>query len=105
MSKAQIDILSDYIMGNIEDEPSKSEGAGDTAIRIIEQLQAENDMYFQLEDNNWDLRCEDAPTGGDDLDILWKVIEHYQTKPHDRVIGQGHTVKDALKQALKGGGK
>ena len=42
MSKEQIDILADWIMSNIKGEPSESEGAGDTAIRIIKRLQAEN---------------------------------------------------------------
>ncbi len=40
MSETQIDILSDFIMANVKGEPSRSEGAGDTAVRIIEQLQA-----------------------------------------------------------------
>ncbi len=43
MAKEQIDILAEFIMANIDGEPSQSEGAGDTAIRIIKQLQAELD--------------------------------------------------------------
>lgn len=38
----QIEKLATFIMAEIEGEPSQSEGAGDTAIRIIKQLQAEN---------------------------------------------------------------
>ena len=41
--KAQIDILADYIVANVDGEPSRSEGAGDCAIRIITKLKAEND--------------------------------------------------------------
>jgi len=42
MNKEQIDILADFIMEHVGGEPSKDEGAGDTAIRIIKQLQAKN---------------------------------------------------------------
>lgn len=37
----QIDKLANFIMSEIEGEPSQNEGAGDTAIRIIKKLQAE----------------------------------------------------------------
>lgn len=33
--KSQIDLLADYIMAEIPGEPSASEGAGDTAIRLL----------------------------------------------------------------------
>ena len=36
----QIDKLAKFIMAEVEGEPSENEGAGDTAIRIIKQLQA-----------------------------------------------------------------
>ena len=42
MAKKQIEILADFIMANVDGEPSQNEGAGDTAIRIIKHLQAEN---------------------------------------------------------------
>ena len=41
--KTQIDILADFIMANVDGEPSRSEGAGDCAIRIITELKAERD--------------------------------------------------------------
>ncbi len=41
----QIDKLANFIMAEIEGEPSQSEGAGDTAIRIIKQLQTKNEKY------------------------------------------------------------
>lgn len=50
MKKSQIDILADFIMAEVDGEPSLSEGAGDTAIRIIKQLQAEintNEQQFK----------------------------------------------------------
>lgn len=59
------------------------------------------ELYKKLEENSWDLRCVDVSTGGDDYDILWVVIEHYQSKPHDRDIGSGKTPLEAIKEALK----
>ncbi len=40
MAKTQIDLLADYIMAEIPGEPSENEGAGDTAIRLLEQGKA-----------------------------------------------------------------
>ena len=36
-AKQQIKILADYIMAEIPGEPSRSEGAGDTAVRLLKQ--------------------------------------------------------------------
>lgn len=41
--KSQIDILADFIMEHVPGEPSHSEGAGDCAIRIIQELQRSNE--------------------------------------------------------------
>ena len=41
MAKTQMDLLADYIMAEIPGEPSQSEGAGDTAIRVITTLRAQ----------------------------------------------------------------
>ena len=38
----QIDILANFIMAEIDGEPSRNEGAGNTAIRIIKALRAKN---------------------------------------------------------------
>ena len=65
------------------------------------QLQAELDKYKALEENDWDLRCVDIPSGGDDFSIAWQVIEHYMAKPRERIIGRGLTPIEALEQALK----
>lgn len=43
----QIDILANFIMGEIEGEPNRSEGAGDCAIRIIRKQEAELDRVAQ----------------------------------------------------------
>lgn len=44
-----------------------------------------------LQENSCDLRCIGAPTGGDDYDINWIVIEHHQATPHEREIGRSYT--------------
>ena len=33
----QIDLLANYIMGEIPNEPSCNEGAGDTAVRLLKE--------------------------------------------------------------------
>lgn len=43
-----------------------------------------------LRDNTCDLRCIDVPTGGDDSEVDWIVIEHHMAKPHEREIGRGY---------------
>ena len=40
-AKSQIDRLGKFIMDEVPGEPSRSEGAVDTAIRIIRELRAE----------------------------------------------------------------
>ena len=39
--KAQIDLLANYIMAEIPDEINRSEGAGDTAIRLLKAYRKE----------------------------------------------------------------
>ena len=39
----QIEKLAAFIMAEVDGEPSQSEGAGDTAIRVIKSLEAENE--------------------------------------------------------------
>jgi len=41
MAKSQIDLLADYVMAEISGEPSRNEGAGDTAIRLLKAYRAE----------------------------------------------------------------
>ncbi len=52
-----------------------------------------------LEDNCYDIRCVDCPTGGDDSDIGWRVISHHMDKPNERVEGYGSTPIQALEDA------
>lgn len=61
---------------------------------------AEDDYLSILAGQCWDLRCIDIPTGGDDSDIAWIVIEHHMAKPHERQIGHGRTPKEAIDAAL-----
>jgi len=62
MKKEQIEVLADFIMANIKGEPSKSEGAGDTAIRIIKQLQTKI-KQLEAELDKWKPKVQDDPHG------------------------------------------
>lgn len=42
-----------------------------------------------LRDECWDLRCFSVPTGGDDADVAWKIVGHWQAEPHERTIAEG----------------
>lgn len=59
-----------------------------------------------LQENSCDLRCIGVPTGGDDYDINWIVIEHHQATPHEREIGRSYTddPRVAIDAARKQGG-
>ena len=52
-----------------------------------------------LQHNSWDLRCFDHTDGED---IGWRVIEHYQAEPRERVIAEvfEDNPRYAIKQAL-----
>lgn len=41
-----------------------------------------------LVNESWDLRCFSIPTGGDDYDIGWRVVGHWQAEPHERTIAE-----------------
>ena len=53
-----------------------------------------------LEDNCWDLRCIDIPTGAGDADVGWNVIEHHMAPPKERIVGTGNNPAAALADAL-----
>jgi hypothetical protein len=54
-----------------------------------------------LEANTCDLRCVSVPTGGDDADVLWEVVEHHMPPKGERVIGYGKTPRLAVIDAEK----
>lgn len=60
------------------------------------------DWLTTIEDNCWDLRCVNVPTGGDDYDVGWRVIEHYMAHPNERIIGYGNSPLEALNDAKSG---
>lgn len=57
-------------------------------------------LLEDLEAASCTLKCVNVPTGGDDFDITWEVIEHYMDKPNERVIGCGTSPIDALNDAF-----
>lgn len=40
-AEAQLEYLANFIMAEVDGEPSQNEGAGECAVRIIRELQAE----------------------------------------------------------------
>lgn len=56
-----------------------------------------------IQHESWDLRCFNIPTGGDDCDIGWSVIGHWQAEPHERVIAEVYVddPRTAIRIALK----
>jgi len=58
-----------------------------------------------LRSESWDLRCFDIPTGGDDSDIGWRVIGHWQAEPCERVVAEVYydDPRAALKAAMEAG--
>ncbi|EKY30603.1 hypothetical protein HMPREF0185_00182 [Brevundimonas diminuta 470-4] len=59
-------------------------------------------LFKALRDHSWDLRCFDIPTGGDDYDIGWRVVGHWQAEPRERAIAEVFTDNpaEAVRQAL-----
>jgi hypothetical protein len=59
-------------------------------------------MLRELEERTCDLRCRNVPTGGDDYDVEWFVIEHHMAEPKEREIGQGRDAVEAMLVAFHG---
>ncbi|WP_179090928.1 hypothetical protein, partial [Burkholderia pseudomallei] len=57
-----------------------------------------------LRDECCDLRSVSVPTGGDDYEVNWIVIQHHMTAPHEREIGRGFSddPRDAIDAARIG---
>ncbi|EKS37798.1 hypothetical protein [Afipia clevelandensis] len=87
--------LGGFVQGSIATKQSTDpEGSSrtETALDILEQ-------------NCWDLRCVDIPTGAGDADIGWHIVEHHMAPPKERIIGYGNAPLDALMDAMSRGPK
>lgn len=54
-----------------------------------------------IEDECLDVRCINEPTGGDDYDVGWIVIEHYEAEPQERRVGYGRSPAEAIDEAWR----
>lgn len=56
-----------------------------------------------LRDGSLDLRCFNVPTGGDDCEIHWRVIEHHMAEPREREIGRSYSddPREAIDAAMQ----
>ena len=59
-------------------------------------------LLKELEEKTCDLRCVNEPTGGDDYDVKWVVIEHWMEEPKEREIGCGRDPIEAMMMAFFG---
>ncbi|MDR5765001.1 hypothetical protein [Caballeronia sp. LZ028] len=55
-----------------------------------------------LREESCDLRCIDVPTGGDDSDVRWIVVQHHMSAPHERELARSTTdePRDAVDAAM-----
>lgn len=67
-----------------------------------EQLRSDAKLLDAIQHESWDLRCFNIPTGGDDCDIGWSVIGHWQAEPHERVVAEVYVddPRTAIRTAL-----
>lgn len=86
------------VLGGV-DQPSSADGQ-----QCNEQSGKQLSPALEIiEQNCWDLRCVDIPTGAGDADIGWQIIEHHMAPPKERVVGYGNSPIEALNDALAGG--
>ena len=53
------------------------------------------------DDHCWSVKAINSPTGGDDYDVRYVVIQHHMSAPHEREIAEGATPREALLRALR----
>lgn len=64
------------------------------------KLEGDADSIGFLESNCLTLECYDSPTpGGDDGEVMWRVVEYHMGKPRERYIGYGNTPAKAIQAA------
>ncbi|WP_312066061.1 hypothetical protein [Brevundimonas sp.] len=60
-------------------------------------------LFDAIRTESWDLRCFGIPTaGGDDWDIGWRVVGHWQAEPCERTVAEvfSDDPAEAVRQAL-----
>lgn len=114
LSAANIDASLDRVAKQgakafAEASPSQLAGLCDPVIDAAQQQEerregrADTERMDFLENNPAKLECYDIPTGGDDVEIGWRVIEYHMSKPYEREIGRGNTARDAIDAARESG--
>ena len=71
--------------------------------RERDALKADAERLDWLKEETCDLRCINVPTGGDDCDVRWAVVQHYMQEPCEREIGRSFSddPRDAIDAALQ----
>jgi len=55
----------------------------------LRSARSDTDLLNALRDECWDLRCMSVATGGDDYDVMWKVVGHWMADPVERIVAEG----------------
>jgi hypothetical protein len=69
--------------------------------KLKKQLKEIKELFQTLDDNSWNLVCVNIPTEGGDYNIQWRVIEHYMSKPNERILSYGNTPIEAIELAIQ----
>lgn len=79
-----VDVVNELLVANIA--------------KALDEAGKDSERLNALQENCWDLRCHDIPTGGGDADVGWTVVEHHIMKPFDRVIAESY--RDDLREVI-----
>jgi hypothetical protein len=113
----RFDRIATIIDRNLYRQDEKVEDAKSIAISMREELKSgsiaaladnvagpsDTELLDALRENSWDLRCISVPTGGDDHDIDWTIVEHHQADPQERTIAQAYRdePRHAIRRAIR----
>lgn len=90
-------------------DPAVSEAAcalqqsgAERAEKLLAGAILDKERIDALSEECWDLRCFSVPTGGGDADVGWRVVGHWEAKPHERTIAEvfNHNPRAAIDTAL-----
>ena len=97
--------LIDYMKANFADKTFanyvQNELAGDFAFHLARTLAAahpDTERLDALAANYWKLDPFNMPTGGDDADVGWRVIQYHMGKPQERTVAEVY--RDDMRAAI-----
>jgi len=95
LAKTELALSTKFLINALEAETKEKERlATENA-----ELRKDKERLKALEANCWGLIPVDEPTGGDDTEIVWQVVEYHMAKPYERQLGYGRTPREAIDAA------